>query len=228
MNIIRICNMRIIHVKSIAMAIEADLIWNEPTQARSRQKVERLLDAALALAVEQGSLDIKVTEVAKRAGVAIGTLYQFFPTRTALIAKLFAREMKPIDEAVGKALVDAKTFQALRSQIEAELKATLDLVRSRPGLSVVWSSTSLDPAIGAADFANTQQNAKTLAALMASFLPDKTDPERIHATALLICHLWGSVVRLCILTGPEDEDVLLREYASMLAAHGRSLAEAGS
>lgn len=208
------------------MEIGSDLIWNEPTQARSRQKVERLLDSALALAMEQGSLDIKVTEVAKRAGVAIGTLYQFFPTRTALIAKLFAREMKPIDDSVGLALVGADSFSGLRDRIEAELKATLDLVRSRPGLSVVWSSAALDPAIEAADFANTQQNAKTLAAHMASFLPQRADPARIHATALLICHLWGSVIRLCILSGPNNEDALLREYASMLAAHGRSLAKA--
>lgn len=206
------------------MALETDLIWNEPTQARSRQKVARLLDAALDLAIEQGSLDIKVTEVAKRAGVAIGTLYQFFPTRTALIARLFAREMTPIDERVGTALVSANSFDDLREQIENELKTTLDLVRRRPGLSVVWSSVSLDPAIEAADFANTRQNARALADHMVSFLPEPTDPERIHATALLICHLWGSVIRLCILSGPEEEDALLGEYASMLATHGRSLA----
>ena len=209
---------------SMLMSNERTPLWNEPTQSRSREKVSRLLDAALELAVEQGSLDIKVTEVAKRASVPIGSLYQFFPTRTALIAKLFAREMKPIDDAVGVALAGASSLSDLRVRIESALRDTLRLVRSNPGLSVIWSSASLDPAIEAADFANTQQNAEALAEHMTRFLPDEADASRIHATALLICHLWGSVVRLCILSDPQNESALLHEYSQMLALQGMDLA----
>lgn len=214
-----------IRVMSSSMTSDLTSMWNEPIQSRSREKVERLLDAALELAIENGSLDIKVTEVAKRASVAIGTLYQFFPTRTALIAKLFAREMKPIDDAVSAALIGAKSFEDLRSRIELELRTTLALVHNRPGLSVIWTSASVDPAIEAADFANTRHNASVLAKHMASFLPDRIDESRIKATAILICHLWGSVVRLCILAEPKTEETLLKEYSEMLAAHGRSLME---
>jgi len=209
----------------MAMENENTQIWNEPTQSRSREKVSRLLDAALALAVEQGSLDIKITEVAKRASVPIGSLYQFFPTRTSLIAKLFAREMQPIDEAVGAALTDASSLADLQDRIEAALRDTLRLVRSKPGLSVIWSSASMDPAIEAADFANTRQNAQVLAEHMARFLPNETDETRIQATALIICHLWGSIIRLCILSDPQEEHTLLQEYSSMLALQGKSLAK---
>jgi len=214
-----------IHVTSMTMNIENTLIWNEPTQSRSREKVSRLLDAALELAVEQGSLDIKITEVAKRASVPVGSLYQFFPTRTSLIAKLFAREMQPIDETVGVALTGATSLADLRERIEVALGETLKLVRRRPGLSVIWSSASLDPAIEAADFANTRQNAEVLADHMARFLPNEADENRIQATALLICHLWGSVIRLCVLSDPRKERALLREYSSMLALQGKSLAD---
>ena len=210
---------------SSIMDTESDLIWNEPTQTRSRAKVARLLDAALQLAVEKGSLEIKVTEVAKRAGVAVGTLYQFFPTRTALIAKLFAREMKPIDATVAEALIDARSLEDLPDRIEAELRTTLDLVKHRPGLALVWAATSLDPAIEAADLANTRKNAIVLADRMATFFPDSADQRRIDATALLICHLWSSVIRLCVLAEPDEADALLQEYSAMLAAHARSLAQ---
>ena len=209
---------------STQMTEPTDTIWIEPTQKRSREKVERLLDAALDLAVEKGSLDIKVTEVAKRAGVAIGTLYQFFPTRTALIAKLFAREMRPIDEVVGAALLGTASFNDLRDRIEEALKETLGLVTTKPGLAVIWSSASLDPAIEAADFANTRQNAKILANLMQSFLLDRANTKQIAVTALIICHLWGSVIRLCLLAGPDEKEDLLKEYSNMLALQGRSLA----
>lgn len=198
-------------------------LWNEPTQTRSRQKVDRLMDATLDLALEVGSLDVKMTEVAKRAGVAIGTLYQFFPTRNALIAKLFAREMKPIDAAVGTALMSANSFDELKDRIQRELSTTVELVKNRPGLSVIWSSASVDPAIEAADFANTRQNSEVLAERIASFLPRQTDRARIDATALLICHLWSSVVRLCLLSDSHEERALLEEYSRMLAAHGHDL-----
>lgn len=206
-----------------AMTANPDTNWIEPTQARSREKVARLLDAAVELAVERGSLDIKVTDIAKRAGVAIGTLYQFFPNRSALIAKLFAREMQPIDARLEESLTAYASLDALQSGIEAEMKATLDLVRARPGLLVIWSSPAIDPVIEAADFANTRKNADILAAQLTAFAPDPANRADIHPTALLICHLWGSVIRLCVLAEPDEEAAIMRQYASMLAAHAGRL-----
>ena len=205
------------------MTSDASFQWHEPTQARSREKVERMLDAAVDLAVERGSLDIKVTEVAKRAGVAIGTLYQFFPTRTALIAKLFAREMEPIDALVANALIGFGSRSEIRTGIEREIRATLDLVRSRPGLLVIWSSLAIDPVVEAADFANTRQNAQTLTDRLKSVVPSQVEQRDLFATALLICHLWGSVVRLCVLADDGEEDAIISQYSNMLSAHTASL-----
>ncbi|TKB29290.1 MAG: helix-turn-helix transcriptional regulator, partial [Mesorhizobium sp.] len=47
-----------------------------PTQQRSRERVERMLAAAAALIAEQGSDAMRMGEVAERAGVSIGSLYQ--------------------------------------------------------------------------------------------------------------------------------------------------------
>ena len=182
-----------------------------------------MLDAAVELAVERGSLDIKVTEVAKRAGVAIGTLYQFFPTRTALIARLFAREMEPIDRLVQNALVEFGSLDEVKSGIEREIRATLTLVRSRPGLLVIWSSPSIDPVVEAADFANTRQNAQALTDRLEPVLPMGKDRQALFATALLICHLWGSVVRLCVLANESEEGAIISQYSNMLATHAASL-----
>lgn len=210
---------------SIAMTNTPHYSWVEPTQDRSRQKVDRILDAAIDLAVETGSLDIKITEVAKRAGVAIGTLYQFFPSRSALIGKLFAREMQPIDHGVSAALTAVSSFDELASRIEQRLKSDLDLVKARPGLLVIWSSPTLDPAVQQADFANTRKNAAQLAEHIRDFLSHPVDDRDIEATALLICHLWGSIVRLCVLAEADEVDVIIKQYAAMLAVHGARLSK---
>lgn len=201
------------------MVTPSENSWNEPVQARSREKVARILKAALELAEITGSLDLKMTEVAQRAGVAVGTLYQFFPTRTGLIAKLFADEMAAIDNRVTIAVETAKSTDALADQIETELRLQLDLVRQRPGLRLIWASAALDPAIEAADLRNTRQNADQLTEHMVDVLPETADRSAIHATALLICHLWGSVIRLCVQSPAQEEGAILRAYAHMIAGH---------
>ena len=166
---------------------------------------------------------LKWTEVAKRARVAIGTLYQFFPTRSALIGKLFAREMQPIDDLVANSMIGFQSFADMREGIETEIRATLDLVRSRPGLLVIWSSPAIDPVVEAADYANTRRNAETLTERLRKRLPDHVSSVALFATALLICHLWGSVIRLCVLAGADEEDEIIAQYSNMLATHAASL-----
>src|SRR6187200_3383987 len=62
-----------------------------PTQQRSRERVERMLAAATALIAEQGSDALRMSEVAERAGVSIGSLYQFFPDKSAIVGTLVER-----------------------------------------------------------------------------------------------------------------------------------------
>jgi len=209
----------------MAMSVAEEIQWVEPTQARSREKVDRILEATIEMAVEHGSLDLKMTEIAKRAGVAVGTLYQFFPTRTSLVAKLFAREMEPIDRSVSDSLSGPGGLRGLGARIEAQMLDQLDLVQTKPGLTVIWTAAALDPAIEAADFANTKKNAAILASTIMKELPNSSPREDIEATTLLICHLWGSVIRLCSqLSAPQARQVV-RQYAEMIAAHADRIAD---
>ncbi|MEM1403916.1 MAG: TetR/AcrR family transcriptional regulator [Pseudomonadota bacterium] len=193
-------------------------LWIEPTQQRSREKVGRMLDAALAMASEQGSLDLKMTEVARSADVAVGTLYQFFPSRTGLIAALFAREMAPIDASIDQLFDGRRAEGTLVKRIETLMIEQVELVRSRPGLSVIWAGASVDPVIETADLENTRKNAARLAGNMDTLLSGRADSDAVAATALLICHLWGSVIRLCVLCAEEETAILISQYAALIAA----------
>ena len=198
-------------------------IWNEPTQARSREKVERILNAALAYAVDSGSLDFKMTEIAKSAGVSVGTLYQFFPSSAALIAKLFAREMAPIDASMADLLKGDLRSDEFQTRVKSLMRRHLKLVRQRPGLSLIWSASKLHPDIEIADLENSKQNAVQLAEQMASSLPKGTPRQSIETAALLICHLWSSVIRLCVLSEKEQQDEIINQFVQMIVAQGKSL-----
>ena len=70
-----------------------------PQRADARRNRARLLETAHALFAERGT-DASLEEVARRAGVAIGTLYRHFPTRDDLLAALLERSLQQLaDEA---------------------------------------------------------------------------------------------------------------------------------
>ncbi|MEO0534486.1 MAG: helix-turn-helix domain-containing protein [Cyanobacteria bacterium P01_A01_bin.123] len=55
--------------------------WRKPKQARSLERVNRILEMAAAIFVEQGYTAATTKQIAAEAEVPIGTLYQFFPIR---------------------------------------------------------------------------------------------------------------------------------------------------
>src|ERR1700689_1912809 len=73
------------------MSIEILLTAKEPKRERGKQRVAALIDAGAELFAEKGYEATTMTEIAQRAGAAIGSLYQFFPSKEALAEALFNR-----------------------------------------------------------------------------------------------------------------------------------------
>ena len=63
----------------------------QPNQRRSRERVERILDCATKLIGEVGSDAMRMSELARRAGMSIGALYQYFPDKAAILRTLAER-----------------------------------------------------------------------------------------------------------------------------------------
>src|SRR3954452_12698457 len=83
--------------------------------ARNR---EAIVEAARAVFAEQG-LDAPLDEIAKRAGTGNATLYRRFPTRSDLVAAVFAERMAAHVEAVEAALNDDDPWNGFASYIRA-------------------------------------------------------------------------------------------------------------
>ncbi|HEY5988114.1 MAG TPA: TetR/AcrR family transcriptional regulator [Streptosporangiaceae bacterium] len=65
-----------------------------PMRADARRNRERLLAAALAAFTESGADDTSLEEIARRAGVGIGTLYRHFPSRQALLESVYRDQVE--------------------------------------------------------------------------------------------------------------------------------------
>ena len=64
-----------------------------PKQARSRATLEAILEAAAQILERRGPPGLTTNDVAERAGVSIGTLYQYFPDKTAILVAAARREL---------------------------------------------------------------------------------------------------------------------------------------
>ena len=73
------------------MSIEIQAAAKEPKRERGKLRVAALIDAGAELFAEKGYEATTMTEIASRAGAAIGSLYQFFPSKEALAEALFNR-----------------------------------------------------------------------------------------------------------------------------------------
>jgi AcrR family transcriptional regulator len=73
-----------------------------PTQERSRQTVDVIIEAATQVFERHGYAAGTTNRIAERAGVSIGSLYQYFPNKDAILAVLLERHLAEADEIFGK------------------------------------------------------------------------------------------------------------------------------
>ncbi|MBG0814399.1 TetR family transcriptional regulator [Planomonospora sp. ID82291] len=95
-----------------------------PRRADARRNYEQLVEQAKIAFAESG-VDASLDEIARRAGVASGTLYRHFPTRLDLMAAVLAERMTELAD-LGRALLTAEDeFDALSTWLRAVLTHAL-------------------------------------------------------------------------------------------------------
>lgn len=75
----------------------------QPAQDRSTATVEALHTAAIQVLTREGLRRCTTTRIAERAGASVGTLYQYYPNRDALLAAVLARHLEHVAEVVEQA-----------------------------------------------------------------------------------------------------------------------------
>jgi AcrR family transcriptional regulator len=93
-----------------------------PMRADAQRNYARLLDAARAAFLERGADDVSLEEIARRAGVGIGTLYRHFPTRQALLEAVYRDQVDTLSARAEELLRTESPEAALAEWMRALLE----------------------------------------------------------------------------------------------------------
>ena len=111
-------------------------VRTEPTQRRSTQRLDALLDAAAEIVDETGFERLTTQMVAERAGASIGTVYRYFPDRVAVVQALRERSIRRFRERVADDMARAE-IETWWDVVDVALEACAALYRDEPGFTVV-------------------------------------------------------------------------------------------
>jgi AcrR family transcriptional regulator len=114
-----------------------------PVQARSSASVEAILKATIQVLISVGKERLTTTRVALRAGVSIGTLYQYFPNKSALLQAALNRHMNEVTEAVERVCREQKA-NALQHMATALINTFLETKMKDAKASAALYSVSSD------------------------------------------------------------------------------------
>lgn len=78
----------------------------QPKQARSSELVSAILEAAVQVLAKEGAQRFTTARVAEKAGVSVGSLYQYFPNKAAILFRLQSDEWRQTMDVLKKTLAD--------------------------------------------------------------------------------------------------------------------------
>lgn len=107
-----------------------------PVQQRSQERLERILDACAELLDEVGTAALTTKEIAARAHVPIGTLYQFFTGKQSLLAALARRNLRRYLDRLTRRLA-AESPQDIGGFVDLAVEEFVAMKRAVPGFGAL-------------------------------------------------------------------------------------------
>lgn len=115
----------------------------QPVQQRSAKRVEQMLEACAALIDELGYDGVTTTLIAERAGVAVGSLYQFFPDKRAVVQALTKRNLDHFTAEIERKL-DWSNLEYWWHGVDTIIDIYVAMYRTIPGFSRVRFGDVID------------------------------------------------------------------------------------
>ncbi|WP_435874790.1 TetR family transcriptional regulator [Nonomuraea dietziae] len=182
---------------------ELTQLRRQPTQRRSARRVERMLDACAHLLDDVGYEALSTTRIAERAGVAIGSVYQFFPDKRAITQEVTRRNVELFVSRVGARFLD-EDYRGWWEAVDAIIDEYVDMHRSVPGFKSLHFGDVVDLNLLDSDSENNMVIAGRLRGLLLEEY-GLADSEELDVAVLVAVEAGDAVLKLAFRRDPKGE-----------------------
>lgn len=194
---------------------KSDVHRRIPRQERARVTVDAILEAAGRLLVEHGLEGTTTQRIADLAGVSIGSLYQYFPGKDAIVVELFERQSRRVAEAFSEAM--ARSARAPLPELTRELVAALrDAYVVNPRLYRVLLEAA--PRLGSSRrLQSGEQRIETLLRSQLSRRPERLRPRDLDLAVFILVRAVRAAVWSAVIERPEvlDDPAFVDELSAL-------------
>ena len=188
--------------------MQPEALRRTPVQARSAERVQRMLDACAELIGEIGYEQVTTTLIARRAKVAIGSLYQFFPDKTAVASALVARNVERYLTELGQRLTDEPPAQWWEA-VDTALDLYVELHHSDAGFRALHFGDVVDVhLLDRGRDASGQDNNAVIAEMLGAMLQERFGlggGRRLTLALTVAVEIADALLKLAFRLGPDDE-----------------------
>jgi AcrR family transcriptional regulator len=190
---------------------------NAPTQARSRERLQRVLDAADDVLSREGAQAFTTTRVADLADVPIGSIYRFFPDKEAIVEALALRYWSDFEDLVA-GIADADESKPLADPAAAVLEVLAAGFRTRPGFLALWYGGLRTQAVRDVTRPTRDAIARSVERILANHWPQTSRKARGRAAEMVVLAGDG-LLREAFRRDRRGDGTLLAESKLMLDSY---------
>src|SRR5262245_31823704 len=163
-----------------------------PIQTRSAVTVDVISEATIQVLLSVGPDQLTTTRVAERAGVSVGTLYQYFPNKHSLLFSVLQQHLNHVADAVERACRQ-NHGERVSTMVDAVVQAFLDAKMERADISTALYAV----ATGREETALVKKVGKRMQVALASMLATASDArfDDLPFSSFLVFSAMGGVMR---------------------------------
>ena len=186
-----------------------------PAQQRSRERFERILASATELMAEKGSDAFRMSDIVERTGIPFGSLYQYFPDKTAVIGTLAERHNAIGHECVRRDLAAMTKIGALHDTLCRITDNYYAMFRDMPVMRAIWQATQADRALQKLDEEDGALLSGMLRDVLRNLAPGISDAA-LSAFSQLMMVLIAAAVRHALILPPDQAPYFLDMFKRTL------------
>lgn len=203
-------------------AVSAGPLRRVPVQGRSVARVQRMLDACAELIDEVGYDGLSTTLLAERAGVAIGSVYQFFPDKRAIVQALTLRNVEAYLDRLAER-IPAGELAHWWDGVDGAIEEYIELHRSVPGFRTLHFGDVVDVHLIDPERDNNAVIADHLADLLIRFHHAPDSPELRFALTVSV-EAADALIKLAFRRHPDGDAAVLAESKRLVRGYLQTFA----